>query len=194
MENFKNLSNVTKIEEIADYNLSRNVMPLVEQYALALVDDNQSVIQEFEAFGDSLRHIIENRAGYERGLSVYGFTDKTLNQYGWLERPDFLDCEEIPFMLKGRVLGENSITIGRGPNGKWTYGLNLAASITGHASGLSVYGEPYNSRKDCMKTALERFIAWHQKVNDKKTEPVIKESKDMLDVLTGRKPVQMSLF
>jgi hypothetical protein len=38
------------------------------------------------------------------------------------------------------------------------------------------------------------MIAWHQKENDQRTFPVLKEAKNMLDELTGRKPVQLSLF
>jgi hypothetical protein len=41
---------------------------------------------------------------------------------------------------------------------------------------------------------LERLIAWHEKENDNKTAPIAREAKNMLDELTGRKPVQLSLF
>jgi hypothetical protein len=38
------------------------------------------------------------------------------------------------------------------------------------------------------------MIAWHQKENDKKTACIANEAKKMLDELTGRTPVQLSLF
>ena len=41
---------------------------------------------------------------------------------------------------------------------------------------------------------VEEMIAWHTKENDTKTAPVIKEAKDMLDEIMGRKPKQLSLF
>jgi hypothetical protein len=194
MKNFKELSNAEKIAEITSCNFWRRELPLAEQYLLALTNDDKEAIAEFETFGDSLCHIIRNRAEYERGLAVFGFTAININEHGWLQRPVFMDCEEIDFPLKAHVIGRNSIIIGRSRNNKWTYGLYLAASKSGCASGLSIYGDPYNARTVCLKAALEDFIAWHIKENDKKTEPVIKKAKDMLDVLTGRKPVQLSLF
>jgi hypothetical protein len=72
--------------------------------------------------------------------------------------------------------------------------LYLAAANSGSCSGLSVFGDPHSSRRECLKDALERLIAWHVKENDSRTAPVIREAKNMLDELTGRKPVQMSLF
>jgi hypothetical protein len=96
--------------------------------------------------------------------------------------------------VKAHVIGSNSITIGRSPNGKWTYGMDLAASKSGSCSGLSVYGPPFTSRNGCLKDALKYFIQWHEKENDRKTAPALREAKDMLDTLMGRKPVQMSLF
>jgi hypothetical protein len=100
----------------------------------------------------------------------------------------------IIFEVKAHVIGSNSITTGRSPNGKWTYGLDLAASKSGSCCGLSIFGDPYTSRRECLKNALERLIAWHEMENDQRTAPVLKEAKNMLDELTGRRSVQLSLF
>ncbi|MDR1947014.1 MAG: hypothetical protein LBQ51_07600, partial [Desulfovibrio sp.] len=113
---------------------------------LALTNDDKEAIAEFETFGDSLCHIIRNRAEYERGLAVFGFTAININEHGWLQRPVFMDCKEIDFPLKAHVIGRNSIIIGRSQNNKWTYGLYLAASKSGSASGLSIYADPYSAR------------------------------------------------
>jgi hypothetical protein len=91
-------------------------------------------------------------------------------------------------------IGSNSITTGRSPNGKWTYGLDLAASKSGSCCGLSIFGDPYNSRRECLINALERLVAWHEKENDTRTTHIVREAKNMLDELTGRKPKQLSLF
>ena len=90
--------------------------------------------------------------------------------------------------------GSNSLTIGRGPNEKWTYGLGLAAPLSGKAFGLSVFNNPYNSRRECLRHGLEEMIAWHVNENNNKTAPVIKEAKDMLEEIMGRKPKQLSFF
>jgi len=41
---------------------------------------------------------------------------------------------------------------------------------------------------------FEEVIAWHTNENHHKTAPVIKEAKDMLDEIMGRRPIQLSLF
>jgi hypothetical protein len=192
--NYKELSNTEKLEALREYDFTRKQISYAEEYMLALIDDNRAVIEEYEAFGDSPRHIIENKAKHVRAVTAYGFTDLRLNKHGWLEDGSFMDCEEICFNTKERVLGNNSITLGRSPNHRWTYGLYLAASISGHCSGLSVFKPPYNSRKACLIAALEYFTDWHQRQNDKKTAPILKQAMDMLNILTGKKVVQMSLF
>jgi hypothetical protein len=161
---------------------------------LALADDNREVIAEYESFGNYPRQIVENKARYIQAASVYGFTEKHFNEHGWINGFTFADCETVVFEVKAHVIGRNSIITGRSPNGKWTYGLDLAASKAGSGSGLSIFGDPYNSRRECLKNALERLIAWHEKENDQRTVPVLKEAKNMMDELTGRKPKQLSLF
>jgi hypothetical protein len=141
-----------------------------------------------------IQEIINNKTRYIQAASVYGFTDKRFNKHGWIEGFTFTDCETVVFEVKAHVIGRNSITTGRSPNGKWTSGLYLAASKSGSCNGLSIFGKPHNSRRECLCRALEEMIAWHQKENDQRTFPVLKEAKNMLDELTGRKPVQMSLF
>jgi len=59
---------------------------------------------------------------------------------------------------------------------------------------LSVFSEPYDSRRECLRYGLEKVIEWHTKANDKKTVSIIKEAKDMLDEIMGRKPKQLTLF
>jgi len=106
-----------------------------------------------------------------------------------------MDCETFYFgsSVKG-VLSWGNNTIGRSPNGKWTYGYDLAASSSGCGYGLSVFSEPHNSHHECLRHDLEKVFAWHTETNDKKTAPVIKEAKDMLDEIMGRKPIQLSFF
>jgi hypothetical protein len=85
-------------------------------------------------------------------------------------------------------------TQGRSSNGKRTYGLELAASKSGSCCGLSVFGAPFNSRRECLINALKGLVAWHGKENDNRTAHIVREAKNMLDELTGRKPKQLSLF
>jgi hypothetical protein len=194
MNDFKILSNAEKLAEIGKCNFWRGEIALIEEYMLALADDNREVIAEYESFGNYPRQIIDNKNRYIRAASVYGFTEKHFNEHGWIDGFTFTDCETVVFEVKARVIGRNSITTGRSPNGKWTYGLDLAASKSGSCCGLSIFGDPHNSRRECLKNALERLIAWHEKENDQRTAPILKEAKNMLDELTGRKPKQLSLL
>ena len=194
MNYFKILSNAEKLSEIGKCNFSRGELVLVEEYMLALADDNRAVIEEYESFGDWPHQIFGNKARYIQAASVYGFAEKHFNEYGWIEGFTFTDCETVVFEVKAHVIGRNSITTGRSPNGKWAYGLDLATSQSGSCYGLSIFGKPHSSRRECLCHALEEMITWHQKENDQRTFPVLKEAKNMLDELTGRKAVQMSLF
>lgn len=193
--NYKELTNEDKIAAIREVNFWRGELGIVEQYLAALEMNDRTVIAEFECFGDDPRHIVENKAHFARAYSAFGFTVITFNEHGWPERETFLDCETFAFgcAIKGNM-GSNSATVGRGPNGKWTYGLHLSTPKSGRCSGLSVFGNPYDSRRECLRHGLEEVIAWQTRENDKRTMPVIREAKDMLDEVTGRKPKQLSLF
>jgi hypothetical protein len=100
----------------------------------------------------------------------------------------------MTFDVKGFTSGMNSVTIGRGPNGKWTYGLNLMGRNTGHSFGLSVYDTPYPSRRDCLRAALEQFIQWHEEKAESKTRPAVTAAKEALDTLMGWKQTQLSML
>jgi hypothetical protein len=55
MNDFKTLSNAEKLAEIEKCNFWRGEIGLVEEYMLALADDNRAVIAEYESFGDNPR-------------------------------------------------------------------------------------------------------------------------------------------
>jgi hypothetical protein len=192
--NYKSLPTAEKLAEIADCNFCGEEIRLAEEYSLALSNDNRTIIEDYENFGASPRQIIMNKVSYVRAVSVFGFMEKRFNEHGWLEHGNFMDCEEFAFNTKRLLMGRNSVSIGRSPNNKWAYGVNLAVSDTGYCSDLSVFNKPYTSRGECLKAGLERFTEWHQKANDHKAASIFREAKDILDVLTGRKAVQLSLF
>jgi len=190
--NYKELCNEDKIAAIEESNLRNRELAIIDQYIVALKTNDSTVIEKIEAFGDHLYQIALNRHQFTRASAVYGFTLTTFNAYGWLEREEFMDCETFYFGcgIKGGMVRSNSLTIGRGPNGKWTYGLSLSASKSGCCCGVSVFNKPYDSRRECLRHGLEEMIAWHTTENDRKTMPVVKEAKDMLDEIMGRKPKQ----
>jgi hypothetical protein len=194
--NFKEMNNADKIAAVMDGRYWAAESIVAQEYINALHSNNSAIIEEYETFGDCPHSIVKNKMTYERALAVYGFTEKTFSEYGWLETGTFEDCETFRFGLgiKGGAFRDNSITIGRSPNKKWTYGLYLSASKSGSAYGLNVFNEPYLSRHECLREALAEMIEWHERENDRRTAPVIREAQDMLDEITGRKRKQMSLF
>jgi hypothetical protein len=193
---YKELCNEDKVAAIAECHFWRGELVLVEQYAEALKTNDRALIESFESFGDSPQRIIQNKNHFDRASSAFGFDLKSLLEHNWQEGMAFADCETFHFGcgIKGRCLGRNNITIGRGPNRKWTYGLDLAASRSGCCYGLSVFNTPHGSRHECLRHGLEEMIAWHTRGDDRKTAPVIKEVKAMLNEITGRKLKQLSLF
>lgn len=193
--NYKGLCNTDKIAAITQCNFFRSELGIAEQYIEALKTDDGAIIGEFESFGSNPSQIVQNKAYFARALSVFGFTGITFNEHGWPESEAFLDCETFAFgcATKGNM-GSNNLTIGRGPNGKWTYGIRLSTPKSGYCFGLSVFNPPHGSRRECLRHGLEEVIAWHTKENDKRTTLIIREAKEMLDEITGRKPKQLSLF
>jgi hypothetical protein len=73
-------------------------------------------------------------------------------------------------------------------------GLYLATPTAGSASGLSVFSDPHDSRRECLRSALTAMIEWHTREDDRRTAPVIKEARDMLDEIMGRKLKQLALW
>lgn len=94
--NYKNLSKYEKLSEIQDLNLIKKERPYATKYLKALWLNNAEIIAEFESFGNSARQLLMNRREYDQHL-LFGFSDIEFNQYGWLERPQFLDIERFEF-------------------------------------------------------------------------------------------------
>ena len=174
-------------------------------YLKALRKNNQQQIEEYESFGDSPRQIIMNRRAYDRG-QLFGFTEKLFSQYGWLQNGTFAEKEEIRFIHKLGWAATNHLTIGRGENGKWTYGVSFSTGSWGHCYGLSVWGKIFDNRKECLKAALQEILDGHREAAEKlknytcgnfnaqNSKEVVRQVKLVFDELTGRKAVQLELF
>jgi hypothetical protein len=194
MYDYKSLSNAEKISKIAEIFFQSHEYKFVEEYRQALTTSDSKVIADFESFGNYPRQIIYNKMQYTRAAAIFGFTEKHFDGHGRLGSFTFADCETVDFDVEGHTVGCNSITTGRSPNGKWTYGMSLGASKAGESMGISVQGEPFGSRRECLKSALGRFIARHEKVNDRKTAKIIDAARTMLQEITCTAPKQVSFF
>lgn len=193
---YKELSAYEKLKQIQEVNFCRAERYEVAVYLNALRKNDRIIIEEYESFGDTPRQIIMNKRDYDRHLQ-FGFTKKEFNEYGWLEKPDFQECEHFEFPHKDGWAVSNYITIGKGENGKWSYGMSYSYSTGGAGYGLGVWGNIFESRKDSLKAALNEMMTGLAKSsgeNDKYAKIVLKQAKNLFDEITGRKPLQLSLF
>ena len=192
---YKELTAYEKLQKIQDINFCRVERHNVAVYLNALRHNDRTIIEEYESFGDTPRQLLMNKREYERHL-LFGFTKKEFNEYGWLERPDFLEREEIQFPHRDGWAVSNHITLGKGLNGKWTYGMSYSHSTGGHGSGISVWGKIFDNRKDCLTAALNEMLTGLDKDSSKTDRYaiiVLKQVKALFDEITGRKPVQLEL-
>ena len=192
---YKDLSAYEKLHKIQDINFCRAERHNVAIYLNALRRNDRAIIEEYESFGDTPRQLLMNKREYERHL-VFGFIKKEFNEYGWLERPDFLEREEIQFPHRDGWAVSNHITLGKGLNGKWTYGMSYSHSTGGSGYGLNVWGKIFDNRKDCLKAALNEMLTGLEKDSSKTDRyaiNVLKQAKALFDEITGRKPVQLEL-
>lgn len=192
---YKDLSAYEKLQKIQDINFCRAERHNVAIYLNALRRNDRAIIEEYESFGNTPRQLLMNKREYERHL-VFGFIKKEFNEYGWLERPDFLEREEIQFPHRDGWAVSNHITLGKGLNGKWTYGMSYSHSTGGSGYGLNVWGKIFDNRKDCLKAALNEMLTGLEKDSSKTDRyaiNVLKQAKALFDEITGRKPVQLEL-
>lgn len=193
---YKELSAYEKLKEIQEVNFCRAEHHCVAVYLNALRKNDRAIIDEYESFGDTPRQIIMNKREYECHLQ-FGFTKKAFNEYGWLEKPDFQEWEHIEFPHKDGWAVGNYITLGKGENGKWSYGMSYSYSTGGAGYGLSVWGKLFDNRKESLKAALTEMMTGLARSNgesDQYAKIVLKQAKSLFDELTGRKPLQLSLF
>lgn len=192
---YKELSIYEKLERIQEVNYCRAERHEAAVYLNALRRNYRAVIEEYESFGDSPRQLIMNKRDYDKHL-LFGFTKKEFNQYGWLECPCFLEREEIKFPHRDGWAVSNYITVGKGLNGKWSYGVSYSHSTGGSGYGLGVWGKIFDNRKDCLKSALNDMLTGLEKDSSKTDRyalNVLKQAKALFDEITGRKPVQLEL-
>jgi hypothetical protein len=174
---------IAREEQFKTSNSNRCVEQ-ARMYLSALKNNDALEIAHFESFGEDIRHIAKDKANYELGLSVWGFTEKAFDEHGWLERPKF-SLEEIVFETakSERPICSNIVRIGSSPNGRWAYGLSCGNKKSGRCFSPSVYGTPYESREDCLKAALTDMLDWHRKSPESAPARIIKQVKQMLESL-----------
>ena len=124
----------------------------------AIAAGDQPQLDWFRSFGDSFRAITMNVYAYRKGLE-FGFTEIAFDEHGWFKRPLFLDIEKLTFGDTSRYGNQSTITLGRGANRTWTYGMNYSYGVAGGCYGLSVYGKQIKYREAALTFALNELKA-----------------------------------
>lgn len=153
----KDLSAYEKLTQIQEVHFCRVERHNVAVYLNALRLNDREIIENYESFWESPRQLLMNKRKYEQ-LLLFGFTKNEFNEYGWFEKPKFLKREEIKFPHRDGWAVSNCITLGKGINRKWIYGMNYSYSTGGAANGLSVWGKIFDSIKDCLKAILNKMM------------------------------------
>lgn len=149
----KEYKKIIKFQEWKPYRLYQ---PIIQEYLNLMRTGNIEGLERFRSFGESTRHIIENIQCYRTSLE-WGFTGCELSDYGWFIEEDFLDQEEISLKVNGDNACYNSITLGRSPNGTWTYGRDMTTPTSGSFSGISIFGQKFASKAVAKDHALKWF-------------------------------------
>lgn len=143
------------VEYESENNFCAHEMQTFCELKSALNSSDRNKLEWFAKFGSEIRQILSNVHAHRKGL-VYGFDEIIFGQYGWLERPVFLDQEETEFgrLVKTRWGNHSTITVGRGLNDVWCNGLSISWGMAGSSSGLSVYNQAFPSKQAAFKAAL----------------------------------------
>jgi len=198
---YKNLSMAEKIAKVQEYRPCGAEKKYQSAYLNALQSGNMQTVAGYEIFGDSPRQIIMNLNSYGQA-QVFGFTGREFNEYGWLANARFTNVEHIEFFHKKDWAAHNYITIGRGANGKWSYGVSYSTGGAGGGYGLGIWGKVFDNRKECLAAALRELLNRHaQQWEHLKNDPanfnptlsniVVKQVQSMLQETTVAKQLTL---
>lgn len=197
-----------KIEFIKNSNWSKCEIQIVQDYLRELesedLDNSLHVYEQFSNEGASPHQVVSNyRAAKQREL--FGFTDYSLNQYGWMEQVKWLDLEKVEFSA-GEVYVSNYIQIGKGKNGKFAIGTNFSVGTSGGGGGVNEYGDIFDTREEAILAGINEVMAKHleyeeryKKFKDNNykqaySKKVVQKMKDFLKEMLNPEPVQLELF
>ena len=200
METLSTLLNETAVTHyLENNNHVGHERELLNERLKTIQQNDLKQLEWFYQFGHGLRTIIFNVYAYRCGLK-FGFDVIDFDKYGWLIRPLFLDQEELRFGLteNERYGSYSTITLGKGPNNKWTYGMSISYGTAGSSSGISVYDPVFNSGEDALNHAIQKLKnAMALKVGDKDTtnynQKIILATLKSIEKMKIAK-VQLSLF
>lgn len=157
---YKELSKFDKFAEFKQIRFAKCERHHGAIYLRALWLNDTEVLNEFERFGDSIYQIMMNKRTFDKQSSL-GYTDISYCEHGWLIEPTFTPIETISFSVKGKSF-RNKIDVCQLKNKQWIIGLQINSHNAGHGSGLSLWDEVYDTKKEALMSGLNRIIKWHK--------------------------------
>lgn len=184
------------IKEQFDFWANGSLLTVAERDFLkifneALTNENETQLKDFFRFWDdreerlSIDKLARNYVAYQRGLK-FGFTNISFDSYGWLKNEDWAKIEEIEFKAKNSYL-TNKITLGKGQNGMWGYGLHYGSAFSGGAFGLCVHYNIFDSYDQVLEIALKDILNRINKENpnpNAELKEIIKQIQYRLTAIT----------
>jgi len=193
-ESFQEIKN-----QIIENNWYGKEQKIADDLLNAIKNNDKNKVNDYFKYGDSVSKIIPNLNEYNHGLN-FGFTDLKFNEYGWIEHnAQWTNREEFFFDKPKRLpSGENAVEIAMGRNNKWTFANQFSTGNGGGGGPISVFNEPFNTKKDALNAGIKWLEHWHQEIVDspyrEKRDRQISEQ--MLHTLKDyrEKQNQLSLF
>jgi hypothetical protein len=193
-QDYRELSKFEKFEIIKDNLISFCERKAYAEYLKAIWLNDVKTISYFESFGDHPRKIISNYRNHKQNLK-FGFESIIYDEYGWIERPVFLEKEEIlVYVHKNGWKDLNNIQVAVGKNGKWTNGIWCQTNTGGNVNGISVWGGIFETKEQAIINACQRVIKFHQEHDWSSANAVIKAGVEIIETAKGNRPVQLSFF
>lgn len=176
------------------------------KYLQAIRKNDLAYIEKIEKYGETPHKMMCNKRLLERGL-LFGFTDFKFDDSGWAVEPELLEYQEIEFKTQGEKISSNSIDIGRGLNGKWTFGVSYCTGASGGCVSASIWSEIVEPKEEAILKGLNKLIETHNhqremlyqkdtcgNYNEKYSRSIVSIVKYMIEEIQGIKPVQYELF
>jgi len=124
----------------------------------------------------------------DRRAETWGFTTPQRDSAGWAQYDFENEKIEAPPHKKGFV-STNSITLGKAPNGRWTFATQLGMSESGGGRPTHLGGPRFNSREEALSEAIKEFrssIPRYQKANKPADAKIAKDLYAWLDSLESK--------
>ena len=153
------ISKSEKFEEFKQLRFCKFERHHAAVYLKALWLNDTETLYEFERFGENINQIMLNKRTYDKQNSL-GYTDISYCENGWLIEPKFTPLETISFSVKGKSF-RNKIDVCQLINKQWIIGLQISSNSSGYGSGLSIWNDVYNSKKEALISGLNSIIKWH---------------------------------